>query len=286
MRRPRGLALAACVLATLSSPLMALEERREWEATYPLGSGGRLLVDLVAGELVVDGYEGTEVRLHVRETLEARSAEALAAARREVDLEAGRDGDGVAIVARGPFRDQDRRWVRGDTWQDRGYRVRYDLRLQVPRMARVDLRTVNNGDVRLRQHHGPFAVRNVNGGVEVLGAVGAGTARTVNGPLRVRFAALPPGACEFASVNGAVDVGFPSGLEADLAFQTLNGEIWSDFPYTLQPAKVAAEVDRKGRQLRRLATVVRIGGGGVDLAFETVNGNIYVRNLDVSGDSR
>jgi len=70
----------------------------------------------------------------------------------------------------------------------------------------------------------------------------------------------------FNTVNGAIQLTFPPGLEADVRAETLNGTIHSDFPLT-----VRGKISRNRLQ-------GSIGKGGRRLDLETVNGNISLRS--------
>ncbi|HYY93881.1 MAG TPA: DUF4097 family beta strand repeat-containing protein, partial [Pyrinomonadaceae bacterium] len=65
--------------------------------------------------------------------------------------------------------------------------------------------------------------------------------------------------------NGSIDLTFPAGLNADFEAQTLNGQISTDFPLTVQ-----------GTFSRRHMSGT-IGSGGRELRLETVNGSVRLR---------
>jgi hypothetical protein len=74
-----------------------------------------------------------------------------------------------------------------------------------------------------------------------------------------------------------VDVSFLDGLSADFAMKTMNGGLYTDFDVQPLPGKVAAAGERKdGRFVYRANefTRVRVGSGGPEIAFETLNGNV------------
>jgi DUF4097 and DUF4098 domain-containing protein YvlB len=70
---------------------------------------------------------------------------------------------------------------------------------------------------------------------------------------------------QLKSVNGGIDVSLPDGASADLRAQTVNGDIETDFPITVQ-----------GRVTKRKLAGT-IGSGGRQLALETVNGGIEIK---------
>ena len=150
----------------------------------------------------------------------------------------------------------------------------------------VDLRTVTEGEIRVSGVRGDFDVRNVNGGIEMDGLGGAGTVKTVNGPIVLGFAASPRSASEFVTVNGDVDVSFPSDLSADLQLKTSWGELWSDFEVSSLPVLPVVRETKRGKTvIRREGSLVRVADGGPRLSFETLNGDVLIRRHD-RGESR
>jgi hypothetical protein len=165
-------------------------------------------------------------------------------------------------------------------WDD--YIVAYDIELRVPRDAAVHAETVNGGTIVVDGVRGRFDVSNVNGAVTLSGLRSAGSATTVNGKVSATFERAPAEASEFETVNGEIEVTFPSDVSADLEFATMRGEIWTDFEVTPLPSALEAEERAGGGVLIRAErrTRVRIGAGGPMYSFETLNGDIYVREGD------
>lgn len=263
------------------------EESRTLREVWTLAAGGRTVeVDNYSGPIVVVAHAGDRVEAVIRETVSGRTPEKLAEARQQVKLVMEQRADGVHFVVDGPFRCRDGRkgsWNDGwRGWEREGYKVAYAFELRVPKEADLVLETVDDGDVRVDGVHGRFEVRNVNGDVVLERIGGAGEARTVNGPLRVSFATNPSGPSEFETVNGEVEVAFRAGLDADLRFKTMNGEAFTEFDYETRSLAVPAGDRSKGRFIlqRDGAYGIRIGSGGPELAFATINGNILVRNQD------
>jgi DUF4097 and DUF4098 domain-containing protein YvlB len=150
----------------------------------------------------------------------------------------------------------------------------------VPRDLDLEVDNVNDGAIRITGTVGHLTVDHVNDDVTLVRVAGDVDASTVNGELKVDFAALPAGDCRFGTVNGDIDLAFPKGLGAELSFATLNGEVFTDFPFEL--GKLPATSERSKARGRNHHTVggksaATIGGGGIDLACETVNGDITIR---------
>jgi hypothetical protein len=240
-----------------------------------------LTVDNVFGKIVVQGADVRQVELVALKTIRARSPERLAAAKKDVQLQASGAGNAIDIYVDGPFRCQVQD-CKGYRWRDLGYEVQFDFSLRVPRRSDVTLKTVNDGDVMVRGVDGTFDVSNVNGQVRLEDISGSGEAGTVNGELAASFAKAPASAWAFTTVNGQVSLTFPPGLAADFKFKTMNGEVFSDFAVTPLPAEPIEARPRNGRFVykREGFTGVRVGKGGPVVRCETLNGDIVVRKKD------
>lgn len=293
----RGALLLALAAISTALPGRALEDSRTWRETrtFTAGGGPRILeLDGFRGNIIATGISATATRgdaveIVVHEKVTGRNREEIEEARRQVTVDLSQQGNRVKIYVDGPFRCNDRddrescrNCACGDRDKDRvSQRVTHDFELRVPAGTEIDLGTVM-GDVRVDGTDGPFEVSSVNGKVAMAGVRGAGTARSVNGGVKVTFAANPNGACKFETVNGELDVAFRPGLDADASFKTLNGEVYTDFPYKMRSLATPAGDRQDGRfVLRKAGTFgITIGGGGPEIAFATINGDILVRNQD------
>lgn len=235
-----------------------------------------LEVDNVWGSIEVVGTNSDQVQLTVNKSTRAESKDKLEQARKEVTLDVTQQEGSLKLYVNGPFRCHCDDGCGHREFE--GYIVKMDFKLQVPRDIDVKVKTVNEGRVVVRDINGDFLVRNVNGDVEMSNIAGSGTARTVNGPVKVSFRQNPREASDFQTVNGNVELGFAQSLAADFRFKTFNGGIYSDFPVTALPVRAAQE-ERHGAKFIFHAdryTGVRIGSGGPEIKVENLNGDIRI----------
>ncbi len=261
--------------------LTAAPRGGETGGTGSAGSMGRraVEVDNFTGAVRVRSHPGGEVTLSVRETWAASSAEKLEQGRREVRLDVAETGGRLRLYVDGPFRSRDDRGTHFHGWERLGYEATFDFDLEVP--ADVDLvaRTVNGGEVRVSGVGGHFDVSNVNGPVTLEHMGGAGKARSVNGPVVASFSRNPAAGCSFDTINGRVEVSFLDGLAADLRFKTLNGQVYTDYDYDYRSLPPEPADRSRGHFHYRSHGdfAARIAGGGPELSFSTINGDILVR---------
>jgi hypothetical protein len=246
-----------------------------------LPAAARLEVDNVHGFIHVSGYNGNEIQIVAEKTIEAESTERMEAAKQEVKLDVSRSGDTLTLYVDGPFRchcDDNRRGFseRGH----RGYRVIFDFEIKVPAATFLRLGTVNEGDIRVENTTGDFDVSNVNRGIEMTEVFGSGLVHTVNGGIKVLFAKNPSRDCSFGTVNGTIETSFRPDLNADVRVKTFNGHAYTDYDVTALPRKVSAGERRDGKFVYRSDDFngMKIGNGGPELKYDTLNGSIRIIN--------
>ena len=266
---------AVLMLAMAPAFAQQLEDRTTEHKSY---AGVReLILDNVTGTIEVSASSGGSVEVDIEKTLRARSQDRMALARKEITLSETQQGGLVRLLVDGPFRcGNGICWHGGDV-----YEFEYNFKVKVPRNINLDLRTVNKSRILVEGTSGEFRINNVNGGIEMRDVEGSGSVHTVNGPVKVTFARNPTGATSFKSVNGTLDVSFRSGLNADVKMKTMNGGMYTDFQASPMPIPGQAE-HRDGKFLYRNhgMTGVRIGNGGPELSFETLNGEVLIKNRE------
>lgn len=270
MPRPH---LALVVLAV--APLVACgsqehgrsrtEQAFRWSGTVP--QGGWVRIRDLNGSVRVARASGNEVVITASRRYRGRRPQ-------EVRLVATPDDEGVtacAIWGDGTCTAEryESRVSRGH-WFQRLFRdrssVSVDYVVALPAGVRIDARTTNGG-VIVADATSEVVARTTNGSVTVGTSGGAVKARTTNGSVRARIDGLPPGASvELASVNGSVTALLPANIDADVALETVNGRVRSDFPIAL----------REGNRRTLRGT---LGAGGRRVSLETVNGSATLARL-------
>jgi hypothetical protein len=271
----------------------ALHQETTLAKTFTLtAAAGRRTVEIenFNGRIAVHGggaaaAGGGTVTVTVRQSWSADAAAKIVEAQRAVRMEASQPGGGLRLYVNGPFRSHDG-GIDFHGWKSVGYEARFDFDVEVPAGVDVVAKTVQGGDVVAADLGAHFEVANVNGGVTLQGISGTGSAHTVNGAIHAAFNRNPGDGCSFKTINGQIDVSLRSGLAADLRFSTINGEVYTDFPYSLRDLPASGSDSTDGRRPARYHYksrgdfAARIGAGGPELAFSTINGNILIHRQD------
>lgn len=278
-----ALALIGTAHAQRSSRYDVVDESSVTRTLAFAAGGGRTLdVRNINGFIRIEGTDDAAIQMNIHKVIRAETRDDLAEAQRDVHLDFKETNPRVEATVTGKDGH-----VCGEPWNDHGerrervhYEVKFDFTIRVPRDATLRLCTINDGDVVVNGTRGNFDVTNVNGLIEMNRVAGSGRAHTVNGPVTVTFTANPKQPSSFKTVNGNVDVSFLEGLSADFSMKTMNGGLFTDFDVQPLPGNVQAAGERKdGRFVYRANqfTRVRVGGGGPEIAFETLNGNVSAR---------
>jgi hypothetical protein len=245
------------------------------------GSGDHTLeVRAINGSISVEAYDGSDVMMTVAESITAESQDALQIAKRDVVLDTADNTSVIHAIVRAPHQG-----VCGDTHGNTenpthsGYSVRFDFTIRVPRSVRLQLCTINEGNVLVSGTSGDFDISSINGRITMNGVSGSGNATTINGPVTASFTSAPKRSSKFKTINGTVALSLPDDLSAELHMKTFNGHLLTDFPTApeLVPASVAKDI-RGGMTVLRSGgfTSVRVGNGGPDLTLESLNGDVRV----------
>ncbi|MBJ6110708.1 hypothetical protein JAO73_16915 [Hymenobacter sp. BT523] len=248
----------------------------------PMADAGKSTLALynIFGSVRVEGYAGNKVLVEATKTIRADDAATLEQGKKEAQLGFTQHGDSVVVYIAGP---QDSRPMdRHGNWSHRDidYRYEFDFVVKVPYAMNLHVSTVNNGSMEVKDVTGLLHVNNVNGPITLTNVRGTTRAHTVNGNVDATYAANPAGASSYHTINGKIRVKYPASLGANLHFKSMHGEFYTDFSDAeILPVQVTKNKEGKGGgTVYKLTkdTAVRIGKGGPDFRFETLNGDVTV----------
>ncbi|PYK00204.1 MAG: hypothetical protein DME23_07825 [Verrucomicrobia bacterium] len=212
------------------------------QVSVPLRDSSRpalVKANLMTGGITVKGYDGKEVVVEARlrkhgsddEEKPDKKTEGL----KRIDiLTTGltvEEEDNVVSVSTGPT-----------------HRA-VDIVIQVPFKTSLKLGCMNDGDVMVEKVEGEIEASNLNGGVTLTNVSGVVVAHSLNGEVNVNLEQVTPDKpMSFSTLNGDIDVTFPSDTKATVKMETQNGSIYSDFEIQMNtnPHEPKVEDGRKG----------------------------------------
>lgn len=237
-RLAHSLALALALGLGLAGAAAAVILEDTINLSYDLAPGGELSLGNDNGNIDVEGWDRSEVRIEAIKKVKAGNRDTAREALERLEVVAERRGNRVEIRVRRP-RDTSGflAWVFGNEVEGQ-----VNFKVRVPRGIRVDVDTAN-GAVAVRQVVGRVDAESVNGGVTIENVSGTVDASTVNGSIRLAL---------------------PQTARVSLDAQTTNGGINLE--------GLPSDVRSKGR--RHLSADVN--GGGAKIALSTTNGGIRI----------
>ncbi len=155
-----------------------------------------------------------------------------------------------------------------------------NVTLTVPVETSLRLKTTL-GNISVEAVHGEMDVTTTNGNIVLTNVSGTVVSSSTMGSQRITMDRIDQSKpLAFSSVNGSIDVTFPSDLKANLNFHTGLGEVWSDFDVTLTGQLRSTGMRHLARSHdSSMDTNLSgtINGGGVPISFHVVNGSINIR---------
>lgn len=281
------LKIALALIIPIGSALAQVSEKQT--LTIPLskpGERGRLLIDLVNGSINVTGYNGSEVlitAIPADEAMHRVNSECEGCPKyKDKDKHGDRDDDkstGMKRISSNPIEleatennnvvdVESNSWKRGIT-----------LDVKVPANFDLKLSTVNRGNILVTGVNGAIDVSNVNGEITLTSISGSVLGNTVNGDIKADFNKVTNNEpMAFTTLNGDIDVSFPSGIKATTKMKSERGEIFSDFDMAIRRSEPKSSRDGREFKIEINAWVYGdINGGGSEYTMQNMNGNIYIR---------
>jgi hypothetical protein len=237
----------------------------------------------IDGSVTVQGYDGNKVVVEATKIITADDTQTLELGTKEAQLGFLQRGDSIVVYTAGPYDSRPRNNRGNWNHKDIDYHYSFNYVVKVPRQLNLHISTVNNGKVAIRDVSGKLEAYNVNGAIALTNVRGTTKARTVNGNVDATYVANPEGASSYHTINGQINVTYPRNVSADVHFKSMHGELFTDFPNVeMLPVQVTQNKQSGGNGTKyklNKDTAVRLGKGGKDFRFETLNGDVTIKQL-------
>lgn len=260
------------------------------QIAVPLSSPGKqglLKVGLVKGNITISSYEGNEVVIKASSGYTADKEDDCSGCdgqrshqrNRGDDRDRGRDlPSGMKKIASNPIElsaSEKNNVVQIET---NSWNTRINLDIKLPSNFDLNVSTVNGG-VETTGINGVHEVSSVNGPIEMTNVGGSILSNTVNGDIIVTFTNLnAEEPMSFVTLNGDVDVTFPTSVKAVAKMRTDRGEIFTDFDMDINRSKPEVKSDGDQYKVSLNSWVYgTIGGGGPEYTFKSMQGDIIIR---------
>ncbi len=271
------------ILLLLATALTLQGQEFNEQIAVPLsnpGSRGALEVGLVKGNIIVTAYEGNEVIIKATSGYSADK-------NKDCDScdDHGRERDrnrsipsGMKKISSNPIELSASEKNNVVEIETNSWSTRINLDIKVP--SNFDLKVSSvNGAVETTGVNGTHEVSSVNGSLQLNNVGGSVLSNTVNGDIVATFSqvnAQEP--MSFITLNGDVDITFPSDLKALAKMRTDRGEIFTDFDMAIDRSKPEVKTDGSEYKVSLNSWVYgAISGGGSEYTFKSMDGDIIIR---------
>ncbi|HYO84390.1 MAG TPA: DUF4097 family beta strand repeat-containing protein, partial [Bryobacteraceae bacterium] len=152
-----------------------------------------------------------------------------------------------------------------------------DISVVVPRSSNLTLKTLD-GESTVEGVQGQIEANSLNGEVTMRSVSGTVIAHSLNGDVRVTLDRVEAKPMSFSTMNGDIDVTLPPDIKARFKMRNDHGDLFSDFDMTVEAAGPQVSETGGSRKIRFERTAyANVNGGGPEVSFRTVNGEIRIR---------
>ena len=226
-----------------------------WKRSYALPAGGRLELSAENGAVQVVGTSDPRAEVTVVRDASAMTREDAQEALASADILEDARPDAVKIEIRRN--------------EKHAGRLRVRVTVAVPRGLTALVRT-QNGRIDLENVDGRITVAVANGPIEGHGVSGSLSASVVNGRLSIDLGPTLE-SIDLKAVNGAIRVGIPAEVNADLQLDALNGAVSVDSRLNMVSTRPA---DSGGGEFSSSRVVGRLNAGGAKIVAHATNGAV------------
>ena len=287
MKTVKTITLAICILCGHFIMAQDFKETITKELKFSSNSDQNMLVAKnINGPIEVEGYNGSTIKLEVEKTITARRASDVELGKQEVQFKIEERNNRIYAFTETPnnkFNTDKGKYenMRNNQWVKLNYSYYIRFKLKVPKATNIELSTMNDGDIFVKNVQGnEIIVNNLNGAITLENIAGKTDVNALNKDINITYFRNPNGDSRYHSLNGDVNVTFKENLNADVTFKSLNGDLYTNYDTTtLSPDLVKTKTKgRKGIKYNMSSNQsYRIGTGGIKLDFNLLNGDATLK---------
>ena len=269
----KHLPIALIALVSGAAAAAPVVDASTWTETFDVGNAPSLIVDNIWGSITVERGRSDTIQMSIAAERRADDAESFERSKELIPLRIAQDGNDVFVRV---GRDKQDWW---DEARCEGCRLSVDLVVRVPAGTRLNLATVNNGDIQITDIEGSVTASNINGSIATVGLSRCERLESINGEIDVAFAGSPATDCHIETLNG--DIGLLLRDDANAAFEVslFNGDMRSGLELAARQTKATVEKTQRGGRnhydIEQLAGL-ELGRGGKTLTLKSLNGDVIV----------
>ena len=235
---------------------------------------GKLEVGLIRGDLTVESYNGDEVIIKAFAKTGSKDDDCKdCESERRKDIPAGMKRISSSPVQLSATEKNNVIEIETNSWKKP-----INLVIKVPSKFDLDISTVH-GKIVVSGVDGTHEISAVNGPLKFVDMRGSVVSNTVNGDIIAEFKRVNADEpMQFVTLNGDVDVTFPSSIKAKAKMRSEQGEIFTDFEMSVDRSAPQVKSSEKKYEVSINSWVYgEINGGGPEYTFKNMRGDIIIR---------
>ncbi len=244
-----------------------------------------LVITNISGPVEVESHSGESILIEVKREIFAKDEERLAVGKEELELDILKEQERIVLRPKSPYiqyHEDGFKFVCCNDKVEPPYQHKLSFKVKVPKNANLNVSTINDGDVKVRNTAGAYLkANNINGAIALINVEGKTKVHCINGNVDITYARNPIEPSEYYSLNGNINVTYKKSLSAAISFKSFNGELFTEFDIQKQymDTKKTVKNDGVAKFKYESTPVVQIGSGGTDFSFETFNGNVFIKKI-------
>ncbi len=253
-----------------------------------------LVVDNVYGSIEIEGYNGNTIQVEVTKVIQADTKEDLQKGKEEIGIKSAKKDDAVYVYLDSPYSHFD---LETGNFEHREFSFNYrrnykhrskrmykytlDFKIKIPKNTSIDIKAVNNGNIKVTDVHGKLLiVHNINGAIDMINVSGKTDVNALNRDINITYTKNPTEESWYSSLNGDINVKFKDGLDAVISYKTMNGGFYTNFDVEKTTPKLLTTKETKRKRTKYKVDSNRhfkIGNGTTHLHFDQLNGDAIVK---------
>ncbi|UII80901.1 DUF4097 family beta strand repeat-containing protein [Flagellimonas sp. CMM7] len=260
-------------------------EQIKKEIPFSNSTENTLVIKNVFGSILVEGYNGSQIVLEVEKTITADNTSGLELGKQELELKVIQEANRVVFHPDAPYIQFDKdnlRYNWCNNYEEPQYGHKLNFKVKVPHSIKIDVSTVNDGEVLVENTKGNTVIaENINGGITLTNITGKTWVDCINGGVNISYSSNPKSSSRYYSLNGDINISYQKALSANISFKSMNGEMFTDFDINKQFMQADKKTGNENRAKYKYEAkpIVQIGDGKVDFDFETLNGNVFIKKI-------
>ncbi len=277
--------LLICTVACLMTYGQSHKETIKKELRFKTNSSENLLVvDNIFGSIEVEGYSGATIQIEAEKSIDAYNNRSLEQGKQEVGLRVVEVGNTIYAFLNTPytqFFEETGRYNHNERNSRRNYNYSLNFKIKVPHATNIELKTVNNGDIKVSDVYAKeIIVKNINGAITLDNITGKTYANALNQDINISYKTKPLDGSSFKSLNGNINIDIKEALDADITFKSMNGGFYTNLSTSsAKPLSSVAKHKRNNGVKYKVNSNqrFRLGDGGAKLSFDLLNGDATIK---------